>query len=402
MLALIEENQAKIIMLGCGWDYCTQFHRYEELKQVPYRHLKDFTGQDDTGADLKAEMFVRDLDIDADNNFDPAVKDLKKAQAISEIEFNGALIEAVSVTDLAEVCSSLLNKDLFAFVHKKEEVKYRVQCQHKKKNGKQVNVSILGNANLSLIEKEISRFLADELPYVSFETYTSEYGQVETDILNMHSALHEFSSDFTFFLNRFEDLTGVLNLDNCNFEKAEAALDNYLSMIKKFRQDNTGTIFVMTFADLIGNSFGAAHKPHGYGQVLETANNRLRTELANLADLHLIEMTDFAIQFHHGKTVDDRLWFVGRFPFSAAFSEFLAKKMSGLIFAASGYSTRLIVLDLDNTLWGGILGDDGVEGLQLGGDYPGNVYLAFQNLLTQYAKRGVALAVCSKMMKIML
>ncbi len=53
-----------------------------------------------------------------------------------------------------------------------------------------------------------------------------------------------------------------------------------------------------------------------------------------------------------------------------------------------------MAVDLDNTLWGGVLGEDGLAGIQIGGDYPGNAYAAFQRALKALARRGVALAVC--------
>ena len=57
---------------------------------------------------------------------------------------------------------------------------------------------------------------------------------------------------------------------------------------------------------------------------------------------------------------------------------------------------KCLVLDLDNTLWGGILGEDGIAGIKIGGDYPGKAFLYFQEALLQLSKSGVMLAVCSK------
>lgn len=57
---------------------------------------------------------------------------------------------------------------------------------------------------------------------------------------------------------------------------------------------------------------------------------------------------------------------------------------------------KCLVLDLDNTLWGGVLGEDGIDGIKLGGDYPGKAYTYWQRALVQLAANGVILAVCSK------
>ena len=60
------------------------------------------------------------------------------------------------------------------------------------------------------------------------------------------------------------------------------------------------------------------------------------------------------------------------------------------------YRKKCLVLDLDNTLWGGVLGEDGIDGIKIGGDYPGKAFLYFQEGLLELAKRGVILTVCSK------
>ena len=64
--------------------------------------------------------------------------------------------------------------------------------------------------------------------------------------------------------------------------------------------------------------------------------------------------------------------------------------------AELGKTTRAIALDIDGTLWGGVLGEDGIEGIAVGGDYPGNAYVAFQKQLKQIMARGVALVLLSK------
>ena len=57
---------------------------------------------------------------------------------------------------------------------------------------------------------------------------------------------------------------------------------------------------------------------------------------------------------------------------------------------------KCLVLDLDNTLWGGVLGEEGIEGIKIGGDYPGKAFLYWQEALLELSKSGVILTVCSK------
>ncbi len=77
---------------------------------------------------------------------------------------------------------------------------------------------------------------------------------------------------------------------------------------------------------------------------------------------------------------------------AASFSSWFANEIRAL----SLKRKKCIVLDLDNTLWGGVLGEEGVSGIKIGGDYPGKAFLYFQEGLVELAKRGIILAVCSK------
>ena len=70
--------------------------------------------------------------------------------------------------------------------------------------------------------------------------------------------------------------------------------------------------------------------------------------------------------------------------------------MYGLIMNKLGNSIRLIVIDLDNTLWGGVVGEDGVNGIKIGETYPGNCFTYFQKVLKSFTKIGISLALCSK------
>lgn len=74
------------------------------------------------------------------------------------------------------------------------------------------------------------------------------------------------------------------------------------------------------------------------------------------------------------------------------FKAWFGRKLEGIALKRK----KCLVLDLDNTLWGGVLGEEGIEGIQIGGDYPGKAFLYFQEALSQLSRSGVILAVCSK------
>jgi FkbH-like protein len=94
---------------------------------------------------------------------------------------------------------------------------------------------------------------------------------------------------------------------------------------------------------------------------------------------------------------DEAAYFTSKQPFSIRQMPLVAANLSRLIAAAQGKVRKCLVLDLDNTLWGGVIGDDGVEGIRLDpNDATGEAFLAFQRYVLQLKERGILLAVCSK------
>jgi FkbH-like protein len=98
-----------------------------------------------------------------------------------------------------------------------------------------------------------------------------------------------------------------------------------------------------------------------------------------------------------GRWSAGRFWHLAKMPFAPACVPLYAHRLVQLLAATQGKSRRVLVLDLDNTVWGGIIGDDGVGGIVLGkGSARGEAYLAIQQLAIQYRDRGVILCVASK------
>jgi len=118
---LFENEDATLMMLGCGWEFCTQFHRYEELAGVPYRFNKDFSGRADFDDgrgehDVVARMYVRDLVIDPVNDFTPAVETLRSNGKIKTAPLWRGEVESVRTQELAKVCLAQLRENPLAFV----------------------------------------------------------------------------------------------------------------------------------------------------------------------------------------------------------------------------------------------------------------------------------------------
>ena len=126
------------------------------------------------------------------------------------------------------------------------------------------------------------------------------------------------------------------------------------------------------------------------------ANRRLADRFADSPRIFVVDLDTIASDFGKSAVVNWNTWYRGSIPFSEGFTPVLADHYLRYIRAMKGKARKCIVLDLDNTLWGGIIGEDGIDGIRLGNASPGLEFVDFQRYLLSLYNRGVILAICSK------
>lgn len=110
----------------------------------------------------------------------------------------------------------------------------------------------------------------------------------------------------------------------------------------------------------------------------------------------LLDLDDVLARVGHAGFFDKRFWYSARFPFASAAAAEVARRIVAVGTVLRRPKAKVIVLDADNTLWGGIVGEDGIDGIKLGPDYPGNLFVEFQRRILDFQQRGFILAMCSK------
>ena len=113
-------------------------------------------------------------------------------------------------------------------------------------------------------------------------------------------------------------------------------------------------------------------------------------------NVHVLDICEFTRQYTESELMDWKFWFISQMGLnprlSKPFMEWFERKLDQI----SLKRKKCLVLDLDNTLWGGILGEDGIDGIKLSGDYPGKAYHLFQEALKELSDNGIILTICSK------
>ncbi len=152
--------------------------------------------------------------------------------------------------------------------------------------------------------------------------------------------------------------------------------------------------FPLPVERMFGN-FGLLTAQSLYGSVFEF-NALLAKAVATRPDCVVNDLMYLSASMGATQFLDERLWHASKYPCSNAALPAVARGAARVIAARKGRITKVLVLDLDNTLWGGVIGDDGLDGIGLGGDAYGEAFQQFQRYILALRDRGYVLAVCSK------
>jgi FkbH-like protein len=232
----------------------------------------------------------------------------------------------------------------------------------------------------------------------------SDFNAYAQEILEPSSRLYSFAAESVILAvqtrdvapdlwARYADCTSVEH--NAAVERVSAGFRNWIQV---FRSHSQAHLIVHTLEVPPLPSRGVLDSQLESGQV--TAIQQINHELRRVAQAQRgVYILDYdALVARHGRLRwhDERKWLTMRMPIAADNLVYLASEWLRYIQPLSGRICKVLVADLDNTLWGGVIGEDGVEGIKVGEEYPGAAYRALQRVMLDLYHRGILLAVCSK------
>ena len=188
----------------------------------------------------------------------------------------------------------------------------------------------------------------------------------------------------------------LLNNENVKIEILLKEVDQFSELLKnlsgrvKFTLVASFTIDPKRFTGL------TAYKEAGIIQVLQQLNLRLSKNLSETNSFYLLDAQQW-INTAGTNAYQDKLWYLSKIPFHNSVFEKAAREIKSAVRGILGLSKKLIIVDLDDTIWGGIVGDAGMENLVLGGHDPlGEAYADVQRELKSLVNKGILLGIVSK------
>ena len=239
---------------------------------------------------------------------------------------------------------------------------------------------------------------------IDLEVQVGDFNTYAQDLLDNGSALYQFAADAVVLAVRTEQAAPELwsNFADLTREEAEQAAEravrNYEQWIAAFRKNSPAALIIHSLERPASPSLGILDDQSETGQsgLIRHINRELRRIASGYRGVYVLDYDALIARNGSGHWYDERKWLTARLPISAGHLLSMAREWMRFIVPLSGRIAKVLAVDLDNTLWGGVIGEDGMAGIQVGLEYPGAAYQLLQRALLDLSRKGILLAVCSK------
>jgi FkbH-like protein len=264
---------------------------------------------------------------------------------------------------------------------------------------KKVRLAVLGSCTLTHLLPGIRA--AGLRRGIWIDAYENDYGQYLQELSKADSPLHAFRpTAILVSLDTYHLTVGMTaGMDADTAKVALTEVQNRIKEIWRLAREGFRCPIIQQTAlpvhlPVLGNN---EHRLPGSRAWFVTRLNVAIRAMADQEGVDILAIDERAVRDGIGKWHDTALWHRSKQEISPAASPLYGDLVGRWLAAKQGRSFKCLVLDLDNTLWGGVIGDDGIEGITLGQGSPlGEAYTAFQEYARELSRRGVILAVCSK------
>ncbi len=265
-----------------------------------------------------------------------------------------------------------------------------------------LNILLMRNITLDPLVPYL-RYLALSIGYDA-KVMFSNYGTILQDAVGDNKKLFSPSLDFILVFLKLEQFCRPLArafsaLSSQQLENERDGVLQYITgTLTGIREKTDATILWHTFEYPVYPAFGIHEHIKMSGQLLffHELDFQIRSLLASFRNVYPVNLNICRNRIGEAKWYDYRYWHMAQSPYTREALREIALEDFKYIRACRGKTRKCLVLDCDNTLWGGIVGEDGLEGIEIGQEYPGSAYFELQQEVLNLYHRGIILALCSK------
>ena len=260
------------------------------------------------------------------------------------------------------------------------------------------NVALVGDTATQLLGTAI-RGTAIARGY-NINLFEAEFNQVERQFLDPSSELHQFDSDFIIVFQSTHKL-GELH-SSLSLEQQDSLADDRLQFVSYICNNQAFTnqkIVYFNYPEIEDTVFGSYENkvPSSFTYQVRKLNYELMNLAQQYSNLFICDIAGLQNKLGRDFMFAPNVYVSTEMVLSVDALPYVASRVMDIVSAVKGKFKKCLILDLDNTVWGGVIGDDGLEGIQLGhGLGIGKAYTEFQMWVKKLKQRGIIICIASK------
>lgn len=287
--------------------------------------------------------------------------------------------------------------EYFSLNKKIEQEKLKGKIDDKKN----IKIALLSSFTINGI-KEVLNVKCFQSDIVS-DFYVAPYNQYLQQIIDKNSQLYKFEADIIIVFIDSKSLLGeyfyfpyrLTDTERKDYIGRLAA--ELITSIRYLKDNSKSKIVLHNFEVPLYSTMGILESKMAFGfmESVQSLNNKLKDEFKNDAGVFLFDYDTFCSKYGKKNICDPKMYYLADLKLDFSFIAPLCENYLSYIKPLLNMNKKCLVLDLDNVLWDGILGEDGLEGIKLGPTGEGKPFFEFQKLILGFYERGVILAINS-------
>lgn len=249
---------------------------------------------------------------------------------------------------------------------------------------KKLSVGLISNVNLDLVKQGIEKRFNCISP--------AGYGQWIQETFALSEELSTSNLEALFLILDGNEITSSCNSTQEVFKK----IVEYIEHVKRLARNNPTIPIFVSNIDLSNTSTGPGDSFPANKDLANKWESYLQETIEEYINIHRFDLQNLIHEMGRNAFYSEKLWYLGSIPYSVNANKVVAAEIIKIVSNRSKPRKKVLVVDLDNTLWGGVLGEDGPEGILIGGSKEGLLFQDVQKRIFELSQTGILLAVSSK------
>jgi FkbH-like protein len=259
-------------------------------------------------------------------------------------------------------------------------------------------LAVLGDSATQFLVKAIRGYGYEE--GINFEIFEADFDQLNHQILDTDSELYRSNPEFVVLYLSSEKLWATFAAiePQAKSSFATRVVQQIQSWWETLAKQSTAKVIQFNFVEISDGVFGhfATKTACSFPYQIKKLNCELMALAQRYKNVFVADVASLSSRVGYVNAHDPRLYAIAKVAFALDFLPLVAKAVTDIVRAISGSLRKCLILDLDNTLWGGVIGDDGMENIEIGELGMGHAFDGLQRWAKELKNRGIILAVCSK------